>query len=299
MKTDTARTVREVRHQDESVSWRFLRASPAPELAAHVLGYTDYEERAAEPVRRRELPETGIVIVLNLGEPLAIEDPRDPTTRHTFGSAFVAGLSDTYTLTETAGTQAGVQVNLTPRAARRIFGVPMHELTNRVIPLDDVFGRRATDELLERLAEAPRGEARWRLLDAALAGRVERGRGGKGHGSDREVGWALGELEASLGRLPVGRLSATLGWSRKRLVEAFREEVGLAPKLLARLFRFHHALELLDTGPVQRPEWSRIAYACGYSDQSHMIRDFQQFTGMPPSTFARHRLPGEGGVSDG
>ncbi len=285
------RIVREVVHEDEKASWRLLRATPAPELEGHILGYTDYDERTVGPVRRRELPETGIVLVLNLGAPIAVEDPRDPATRRTFDSAFVAGLTDTYSLTETTGSQAGVQVNLSPLGARRLFGVPMHELANRVVPLDDLLGR-AAGELLERLAEAPRGEARWRLLDAALASRFE-----CAGEPALEVGWALGELAMSRGCLPVGWIAETLGWSRKRLVSAFREEIGLAPKLLARLFRFHYVLEKLDA--AARPEWSRIAYACGYSDQSHMIRDFREFTGMSPGEFARSRLPGEGGVADG
>ena len=88
-----------------------------------------------------------------------------------------------------------------------------------------------------------------------------------------------------------------------------REEIGFAPKRMARLFRFRHALECLErgvasttnppTGLARSPDWTGIAYGCGYSDQSHMIREFHEFAGLAPSAFVRHRLPNEGGLADG
>lgn len=297
------RTVRHLHHEDDAIAWRFLRASPGPALAPHIAGYTDYVEVASGPVRRRELPETGVVMIVNLGAPLTVADPRDPSTRHAFPSAFLAGLTDSYTLTETTGSQSGVQVNLTPLGARRIFGLDLSDLTNRIVPLEDIAGAPAR-RLIERLAEAPVGEARWRILDDELGAWS-----GRGRESAPEVRWAVRELAASRGRVAVGRLAETLGWSRARLVAAFREEIGFAPKRMARLFRFRHALECLErgvasttnppTGLARSPDWTGIAYGCGYSDQSHMIREFHEFAGLAPSAFVRHRLPNEGGLADG
>ena len=58
--------------------------------------------------------------------------------------------------------------------------------------------------------------------------------------------------------------------------------------------RFAHARELL-TRPGHRSIAS-IALSCGYYDQAHMIRDFHQFAGSPPSEFALRRLPDGGGM---
>jgi transcriptional regulator GlxA family with amidase domain len=90
-------------------------------------------------------------------------------------------------------------------------------------------------------------------------------------------------LAASHGRVRVAELARELGWSRRRLVARFREEVGLPPKAAARMQRFEHARSV--AGRADRPDWARIAVECGYYDQSHLINDFRAVTGQTPVTF--------------
>jgi AraC-like DNA-binding protein len=56
--------------------------------------------------------------------------------------------------------------------------------------------------------------------------------------------------------------------------------VGLAPKTLGRILRFQHVFKAQQDDAAN---WAEIAVACGYFDQSHLIRDFRQFTGECPS----------------
>jgi AraC-like DNA-binding protein len=90
----------------------------------------------------------------------------------------------------------------------------------------------------------------------------------------------------------VEALAAEIGCSRRHLDTGFREQVGLTPKLLGRILRFQHAVALSGTGPG----WAEIAQRCGYYDQAHLIRDFNQFAGSSPGDFARRQLPDGGGV---
>ena len=117
-------------------------------------------------------------------------------------------------------------------------------------------------------------DARFALLDDTLGPRLA-----DAHPS-REVAWAWRRLRATHGRVPIGTLAAELGWSRKRIVARFRDEIGLPPKAVARLLRFERARELAGTMP-----WGELAFECGFSDQSHLIAEFRRVTGRTPETF--------------
>jgi AraC-like DNA-binding protein len=278
-------TARVVRHASALDRWELVHGAPDPRLAGHVLAYCAYDERTGSFTRRRELPADRVVAIVNLGEPLRVRRP-DADWLELPGD-FVTGLHDTYALTETRGAQRGVQIDFSPTGAHLLFRTPMHELSKPlVVGLDDLLGR-AGALLHEALASASGWEARFALLDDFFLARLD-----DALSPVPAVTRALGRLRASAGVVPVSTLVDELGCSRRYLSAAFREQVGVTPKLLARILRFQHAIRLIDGGRG----WAEIAQACGYYDQAHMVRDFRQFAGGAPGDFARRRLPDGGGV---
>jgi methylphosphotriester-DNA--protein-cysteine methyltransferase len=98
---------------------------------------------------------------------------------------------------------------------------------------------------------------------------------------------ALAELQRTPERLNIKGLAARIGLSQRQLLRHFDERVGLAPKTLARVFRFQRVVERLDK--ERRAHWADIAVDAGYYDQSHFVRDFRQFTGLNPSRYLLDR----------
>jgi AraC-like DNA-binding protein len=218
-------------------------------------------------MRRREGPGRDVVVIVSFGEEWLIDGERF--------TSFAAGLHVREVTTEHAGRSFGMQINLVPPAAYMLFGLPLHTLAHREVPLEDVL-----DEpfLAERLHEAGGWAERFRLLDSVLEKRLADARP-----PSEGVVWAWRRLVETDGGVAVGTLAEELGWSRKRIVARFREQVGLPPKAAARLLRFEHARELAQE--ARRPDWARIAFECGYYDQSHLINDFRTVTGRTPATF--------------
>ena len=84
--------------------------------------------------------------------------------------------------------------------------------------------------------------------------------------------------------------------SRERFSKAFCREFGLTPKRFARVRRFARALRARRQEPSL--EGAALAAQCGYVDQAHMIHDFREFAGSPPTALWPRELPDAGGFVD-
>jgi AraC-like DNA-binding protein len=231
-------------------------------------------------MRRRELPSQDVVAILSFGPSMRV----DGAVR----TSFVAGLMEASVVTEHEGDSHGIEVSFTPLGARMILGVPMRLFVNAAVPFEEVWGDGAS-ELLERLYDAPDWSARFDLLDAVLAARVARATA-----PPAAVDWAWRRLVHEGGRLAVHELTRELACSRRYLTKQFREHVGLAPKVTARVLRFQRAVELLESGG---PQLERIALSCGYYDQAHFNRDFRVFAGSTPTEFLARIFPAAPGLA--
>jgi AraC-like DNA-binding protein len=240
-----------------------VRQAPTAALSGRVASYCGFADRAPSPVRAREGPGSHVVVILTLEEHWLINGERR--------TSFAGGLHEAQVTTEHPGRTFGIHVDLDPLGARALFGLPLHELANRTVEVDDVL-----DEpfLTERLAESRDWAGRFKLLDEMFTRRLADAR------PSREIAWAWRALQATHGRAVIGALAEELGWSRKRIVSRFRDEIGLPPKAVAKLIRFERARRLAGTLP-----WAALAFECGYYDQSHLINDFRAITGRTPETF--------------
>src|SRR5579859_2084081 len=243
-------------------------------MLGHADRYCGYSVTRAEPAREREPLSTGVVVIFGLGPELRLVEPGGPPTR--LGS-FVAGLGDRCAVIEHDGEMRGLQVDLSPLAARRIFGVPMHELARRTVSLEDVLGREAP-LLEERLAEAGSWSGRFELVEAALAARLE-----AAEAPPPDVARAWRRLESARGRIRVTELATELGCSRKHLAARFRDHVGLPPKLVARMLRFRETVDRMLASP--HSTITEVAAACGYCDHAHLDRDFRDFAATTPTAY--------------
>jgi AraC-like DNA-binding protein len=136
-------------------------------------------------------------------------------------------------------------------------------------------GPRSALEARERLLDAARPERQLDLFEDLLAARLP------------EVRGLHPAVAHALARFPttddVGAVVDETGYSHRRFVALFRRAVGLPPKLYCRALRFQYALRLL----VARPPspLADVALAAGYSDQSHLNREFRELAGVSPREY--------------
>ncbi|MFC0429036.1 helix-turn-helix domain-containing protein [Chryseobacterium scophthalmum] len=78
--------------------------------------------------------------------------------------------------------------------------------------------------------------------------------------------------------------------SERHLERIFKTMIGISPKKYQRIIRFEKALTLLNG--LQYSELTALAYELHYSDQSHFIKDFKQFSGITPYEFVQSNIIG-------
>lgn len=263
--------------------------SPDKAIREHVSQYWGFDQVGVEPARRMKIPSSGVGLVIGFGDPVRVVFPSVRDAPGVRVGAFVAGLHDTYAVTESAGAQRGVQIEMTPLAGHMLLGVPMHLLTNGVVDLEDVLGWRAAD-LVDQLHDAVGWNERFEILDDFLARRFAVAKR-----PSPVIEYAWRRLNETQGRIAVRQLASEVEVTRQHLFSLFRDQIGLSPKTMARVLRFQRAVAGMDHAAPGR--LAEVAHACGYYDQAHLNREFRSMTGATPTQFLARRLPNGTGIT--
>ena len=231
--------------------------------------------RGVPPDIQRILPDGCIELVLHVADPfLAVPHPGSPSPQP---RAFVVGLQTLPIVVQAVGASDTIGVRFRPGGACAFFPGPLAALTDRTVPLEDLWGASA-HHLWERVAAARSDTARLALVQRALLARPAAG------DIDRVTASAVGDFVRSAGRASVRTVAARAGVTTRHLQRRFAERVGIGPKALARILRFQNTLRLRAACDGRRTDWVRIAAECGYADQSHLIHDYAAFAGETPAS---------------
>ncbi len=84
----------------------------------------------------------------------------------------------------------------------------------------------------------------------------------------------------------ISDVTSYFGCSARTVNRAFFQHTGANPSKMVSVRRFQHALGMVTTGGGSLTD---IAYAAGYYDQSHFIRDFKKYSGATPSEFLQYK----------
>lgn len=229
--------------------------------------------------RERILPSGTIELVINLhDDELRIYDAAGNDSCKRFSGALVSGTYGRTFITDTAEERSVMGVHFKPGGAFPFLGIAPDELVDAHVDLEMLWGRSARD-LRERLCVAATPAERLDILEQTLSAHLFRPL--EHHAA---VATALDEFRSPLRRLTVRGMAKEVGLSQRRFIRAFAAEVGLTPKLFGRVQRFQKAISLVSVSSAT-PDWAQVALNCGYFDQSHLIRDFVEFSGFTPGEY--------------
>lgn len=260
-----------------------VTAAPAPALRPYVDRYVGYRTGTFPAGVHRGLPSQHATFIVSIGDEIDVRVQTDPRQAPQRYRTVLSGLQASPALIAHPAPQEGVAIELSPLGFRALFAQPARALWNTSVELADVVGR-AGDELWERLQELDTWPARFAACDAVLTRWLV----------DRQAvpelrrAWHL--IVASGGTVGVAELADAVGWTRQHLTRRFTDELGLGPKLAARVVRFERARQLLRAAP-SFVSIADVAATCGYYDQAHLDRDFAELAGCSPRQWLRDEVP--------
>ena len=256
--------------------------TPKPPLCHFVELLWYYQGGERTHAKERILPDGSLSLVVNLNQDeIRVYDPRRTERAVKFRGASVGGPHSEFSVIDTAEQKHVIGVHFKPGGGFPFFQLPVCELHNLHIALEDVWDQAAND-LRDRLLEAPAVEDKFRVLESCLLQQMA-----KPMERHPAVAFALHHLQNGPQTRTISDLTHQIGLSPTRFIHVFREEVGLAPKLFCRVRRFQKVLRLI--GRERDIDWAGVALSCGYFDQSHFNHDFRAFSGINPSTYQVHR----------
>jgi AraC-like DNA-binding protein len=163
-----------------------------------------------------------------------------------------------------------------PSGFNWLFGIPMTELTDRAYDARAVIGP-GISRIEHDLGDAHSFAERIQVIERPLLDLL------RNEAPADPVGIAANSLFANHGIHRVAAMAAHSGLSPRQFERRFLAQVGLPPKLYARIVRFNAALDHKLRYPGR--SWSRIAVDHDYYDQTHFVHDCRAFTGEVPSQF--------------
>ena len=256
---------------------RYAEFAPPDGLATvlHCLWTFEDEEGGAEP--QRIVPDGRCELIVHLADPCREvgSDARQPRV------VFAGQLTRPLWLAATGPCRV-IGARFRPAAARAFAGGSMRRTTDRRLALAQLepglaWAGAASIARLPSIADRIDAVCAWitqRIARLALP-------------EDVAACIAAGRIEAGAGNVDVAALAAEAGLSRRQLERRFADQVGVAPAMLAAIFRFRRVFDVIEHGG-RRP-WTDAALEAGYFDQSHLIRDFRRFVGCTPTEFAASR----------
>jgi AraC-like DNA-binding protein len=243
---------------------------PSPGLRPYIKNFLFIE--CEQRMVNRILPDTSIVIAFRLRGNISFSDNG---AIHQFPQSVISGIRESSRLIDYAKGTANLLVIFKEGGAAAFFKEPMHELGGISVSLDNLIQQSKVDALEEELAIADNNIERIGIIERFLLSELKRPQ------PDLLVSEAIQQIRHSKGDIKIKDMLSGLPISRDPFEKRFRKITGTSPKHFAAIIRLKNLIENY-SGAVSLTE---AAYAAGYYDQAHFIKDFRSFTGQTPHDF--------------
>lgn len=246
--------------------------NPTALLSPYVKHYWFLESRDVSGVAERTIPTGTIHLIFHKGSRMysSLEKEWQPRS-------FICGQTTDYRDLTSTGNVNMIAVVFYPHTANAFFSIPMDEFYKLSVSTADLSDPEL-NELEKQLIDSEDKIHSVRLIESFL---IKRLYGVADTCNYKRIGAVVNEIsrQGPSDMLSLARIACL---SYKQFNRVFTRYVGANPKEFSRIVRFQRALYVLQT---QQLSFTETAYACGFADQSHLVKEFRQLSGYTPSEY--------------
>ena len=166
-----------------------------------------------------------------------------------------------------------------PYGAKLFFNIPSNEFFDQNVPLRFLV-KDVVSELETKLYMSVTFEERVAVVEDFLMMQLKRN---YNEFEMKRIVHSISMINNARGVISIDTLSSESCLSRKQFERSFSNYIGSSPKQFLRTVRFQNTLFVKQMN--KEMPLTQLAYACGYYDQSHMINDYKQISGITPTQY--------------
>lgn len=248
---------------------KYQEIKPGPAASRFIKCYWVLEDDSPMAMAQTIVPDGRSEVIINLGQPFQQATEGNWLSQPEI--FFVGQITGPFVIRPQNPART-IGIRFHPHGAIQLLRVPMFEMTDSAVSIDDVSQslHRQLDQLRDMTSLCKQLAALERIILAEMTQSDE----------DRLISVAVGQFERAYGLIGIRQLADWLGLSSRQLERRFKNEVGISPKLFSRMQRFQRVFQTMENPGAS---WVDAAVSCGYYDQAHLIRDFREFSGTTPA----------------
>jgi len=190
-------------------------------------------------------------------------------------AGFIYGQSTTPCTNYTKNPYQAIGAYFEPAVIPSLFQLGSGGLTNQLLNLNELAGHDLNARLLNSRTQAQRLQLLINFIRRQLQLAVT---------PDLLIEDCIRKMNQDITAAAIPQLQRHYRISERQLERRFKEAVGLTPHQYLRVQRFQYTVRIIEKRKFVN--LAELAYASGYADQSHFIRDFKKFSGFTPKGYS-------------
>lgn len=252
---------------------KYKTYQPPAQLAGYIRCYWILEGNKGG--RDRVFPDGCIELIFHYGDLFKKYIPKGKG--HLQPRCFIHGQLRKYMELEPTGRVGVFSVRFNPGGLQAFVKFDVSKITGKTITVEKAWPGQG-EALAETIINAANTRQRIKRVETFLKQQLH-----QLNTSALMVESCVNRIIQSHGSIPADDLARHERVGQRYLERKFNAMVGLSPKLLSRIIRFNHALQLIEKKDFR--SFTAVAHEGGFYDQAHFIKDFKNITGLNPKKY--------------